>query len=145
MSTQHFIEISVVDSGLGFCGRWLADNPEEAEDLEQDENFQYSILKRCFEFRKTSTGLFNKGHGLTAVMEHLTKLNGFLKVRSNKLSVFRDFANEPFSLSSPDYEFFDWVTKKRCTDDLTMHSEARGVAITLLIPLNEKDVARRKS
>ncbi|RUO31232.1 hypothetical protein [Aliidiomarina soli] len=145
LATQHFIEISVIDSGLGFCGRWLSDNPEEAEQLEKDEKFQYSVLKRCFEFKKTSTGIFNKGHGLTAVMEHLTKLNGFLKVRSNKLSVYRDFASEPFSLKSPDYEFFDWITKKRCPENVTLLPEARGVAITLLIPLNAKSYIKENS
>ncbi len=138
LSTQHFVEIGVVDSGLGFCGRWMADNGSDEEFIEQDEKLQYSILKRCFEFRKTSTGKSNKGHGLTAVMEHLTKLNGFIRIRSNQLAVFRDFASEPFSIKKTNYEFFDWVTKKPCNESISLLPEARGVSITLLVPLYAK-------
>lgn len=138
LSTQHFIEIGVVDSGLGFVGRWMADNKNEDNRTEHDEKLQYSILKKCFEFRKTSTGKYNKGHGLTAVMEHLTKLNGFIRIRSNKLSVYRDFASEPFSIKTPNYEFFDWVTKKQCDESITLLPEARGVSITFLVPLYAK-------
>lgn len=138
LSTQHFIEIGVVDSGLGFVGRWMADNKNEDNRTEHNERLQYSILKKCFEFRKTSTGKYNKGHGLTAVMEHLTKLNGFIRIRSNKLSVYRDFASEPFSIKTPNYEFFDWVTKKPCDESITLLPEARGVSITFLVPLYAK-------
>lgn len=140
--TRHFIEISLVDSGLGYCGRWLADHPDIENNDSLNPDFQYDILKKCFEFSRSSTSLSNKGHGLTAVMQHLTKLRGFLKIRSNRLSVYRDFVNSPFSASNPCYEFSDWTTKESCTKKVTQHAEARGVAITVLIPLKDKNATR---
>src|SRR5690606_12307869 len=46
--TRHFIEISLVDSGLGYCGRWLADHPDLTDIDSLNPEYQYDILKRCF-------------------------------------------------------------------------------------------------
>ncbi|GHB59236.1 hypothetical protein GCM10008107_05470 [Psychrosphaera saromensis] len=135
-STRRFVEISIVDSGLGYCGRWLADHPNEGDLKDISIKQQYQILKKCFQFRSSSTNNEIKGNGLPAVMANLTNLNGFMKVRSNKLSVFRDFANQPFTSNEEDkFEFSDWETNEVCSNHLTEHPELRGVAITVLIPL----------
>jgi hypothetical protein len=72
-------------------------------------------------------------------MVNLTNLNGFMKLRTNKLSLFRDFANQPFTSSENDSsDFCDWETKECCSSGLTEHLNVRGVAITVLIPLYDK-------
>lgn len=142
-STRRFVEMSIVDSGLGYCGRWLADHPNEGDLKDIDINQQYQILKKCFQFRSSSTNNEIKGNGLPAVMANLTNLNGFMKVRSNKLSVFRDFANQPFTSNEEDnFDFSDWETNEICSSRLTEHPELRGVAITVLIPLYDKTDAK---
>lgn len=142
-SSRRFVEISIVDSGLGYCGRWLADHPGEGNLRDMDISQQYQILKRCFQFRSSSTKSEIKGNGLPAVMANLTNLNGFMKIRSNKLSVFRDFANQPFMSNEIDsFDFSDWETNALCSSHLTEHTELRGVAITVLIPLYDKTDAK---
>ncbi len=140
-STRRFVEISIVDSGLGFCGRWLADHNGTGSIKEMDVSEQYAILKQCFKFRSSSTPDEIKGNGLPAVMANLTALNGFMKVRSNNLSVYRDFVSNPFlSNQNDDYNFFDWRSKKCCSEKVTEQADTRGVAVTVLIPLFDKGV-----
>lgn len=142
-STRRFVEISIIDSGLGYCGRWLADHPEEGNINTINIAQQYEIFKKCFQFRNSSTNYEIKGNGLPAVMDNLTCLNGFMKVRSNKLSLFRDFASQPFKSNEEDsFDFCDWETSEVCSSRLTEHPELRGVAITVLIPLYDKDFTK---
>lgn len=135
-SRSRFIEISIIDSGLGYCNRWRADHP--ALDFEQQLTLpqEYEILKTCFHFRKTSTGVDSKGHGLPVVMDRLTKLKGFIRVRSGRLALFRNFIDSPYmDLESEFCEFTDWATQKAAQTDVTAMAEVAGTAITLLIPL----------
>ncbi|KZN67511.1 hypothetical protein [Pseudoalteromonas luteoviolacea] len=145
-STRRFVELSIVDSGLGYVGRWLADHTGECSINDINDinvNEQYNILKKCFQFRSSSTSNEIKGNGLPAVMANLTKLNGFMKVRSNKLSVYRDFVNQPFSSNEADsFEFNDWRSSESCSQNITEHNEVRGVSVTVLIPLYDKVSAK---
>jgi len=134
---SRFVEISIIDSGLGYCGRWLADHsePSEAKDISLRE--EYSIFKKCFTFRQTSSGKDNKGHGLPVVMERLTKLRGFMRIRSGRLALFRDFVENPY-VHQDGCEFSDWSSLVSADQSQTPMPFANGVAITLLIPLEAK-------
>ena len=138
-STNRFIEISIVDAGLGYCGRWLADNPQDGNLEQISISDEYEILKKCFKFRSTSAKSTVKGNGLPAVMANLTHLNGFMRVRSNRLALYRDFVSQPFVEQQSDtYEFMDWDSKRYCTETITQKANATGVSITILIPLIDK-------
>jgi hypothetical protein len=138
-STRRFIELSIVDTGLGYCGRWLADNPNDGQLEQLNITDEYEILKKCFKFRSTSSNSLVKGNGLPAVMANLTKLNGFMRVRSNRLALYRDFVNQPFITQETDtYDFMDWDSKKYCTESITKKANVTGVSITILIPLIDK-------
>ncbi len=130
----RFIEISIVDSGLGYYKRWCADQSEAEED---NIGHEYSILKRCFVSRQTSSSLSNKGHGLPVVMDRLTKLKGFLRVRSGRLSIYRDFLAQPYMANDP-CEFFDWVTGLPAQTKITEMLPVSGASVTFLIPLEAK-------
>lgn len=134
---KRFIEISIIDAGLGYCHRWLADHPSEREDLNISIKAEYDIFKKCFTFRQSSTGEYNKGHGLAAVMDRLTKLDGFMHVRSGRLSLYRDFIETPY-LTDKSCTFSDWGSAQSADYKITPMPEATGVAITLLIPLGAK-------
>lgn len=132
---SRFIEISIVDSGLGFYKRWCTDRKHEAPD--DDLAFEYSIIKKCFTARQTSSGMDDKGFGLPVVMDRLTKLRGFMKVRSGRLSLYRDFIFQPYTVGDG-CDFSDWVTGLSGGETLTELAQVSGVAITLLIPLEPK-------
>jgi hypothetical protein len=131
----RFIEISIIDSGLGFFERWCADKNESAP--EDDLGYEYSIIKKCFSARQTSSGKDNKGLGLPVVMDRLTKLNGFMKVRSGRLSLYRNFIAQPYA-PGDSCDFSDWVTGLPANESLTQLGWVSGVAITFLIPLEPK-------
>jgi hypothetical protein len=132
-----FIEISIIDAGLGYCGRWLADNPELAEGKNISLHDEYEIFKNCFKLRETSSGKANKGLGLPVVMDRLTQLNGLIKIRSGRLSLFRNFAVDPY-FPGDNKEFSDWNTHLLATEQLTEMAAVSGVAVTILLPLEAK-------
>lgn len=134
---NRFIEISIIDSGLGYCGRWLADYGEITKTTDIVIKEEYEIFKKCFTFRQTSSLKDYKGHGLPVVMDRLTKLKGFIRIRSGRLALFRDFISSPYK-SQDECEFSDWSTMKAANQSLTEMPKADGVAITLLIPLESK-------
>jgi hypothetical protein len=134
----RFIEISIIDSGLGYFERWIADHPAENIDSSSLEE-EYRVFKKCLTFRQSSSGEPHKGNGLPVVMERLSELNGFMRVRSGRLSLYRDFKYAPFSSANPeDVDFFDWETMKKGNEKITEKIKLAGVAITLLIPLLKK-------
>jgi len=134
---RRFLELAMVDSGLGYCGRWLADHPSDAATGELSVQDEYGIFRQCFTFRQTSTSRDNKGNGLPVVMDRLTKLNGFMRVRSGRLSLYRDFVASPYT-SQDTCEFFDWSTRNLASESISEMSKVAGVAISLLIPLEAK-------
>lgn len=127
----RFIEISVLDSGVGYFRRWAADKGEEA--LHNDVSSQYEIFKKCMKFRMSSSGSNVKGNGLFAVMDRLTQLKGFMRVRTGRLSLYRDFNYAPTKDVS-DIDFKDWLG----APDVSLHPECAGSLISILIPLGEK-------
>lgn len=134
---RRYVEIGIVDSGLGYCGRWLADHPVQEDQATLDIDHEYEIFRKCFRFRQTSTGIDSKGHGLPAVMDRLTKLGGFMRVRSGRLELFRDFLTSPH-MPDDACHFSDWSSGQSAELTLTPKPYASGVAISLLIPLEAK-------
>lgn len=130
---SRYMEVSVIDSGLGYFGRWLSDNNQskpKSIDTEQEHN----VFKKCFMLRQSSTGDDFKGNGLPVVMDRLTRLKGFMRIRSGHLALFRNFIENPYT-DSDGCEFFDWSTMKSTDMHLTPHADVDGVAVTLLIPM----------
>jgi len=134
---RRFVEIGLVDSGLGYCDRWMADkNPNESQGYVTIED-EYKIFKQCFSFRQTSTLKDSKGNGLPVVMDRLTKLGGFMRIRSGRLGLFRNFMTSPY-VSGEQCTFFDWKNENSAELEVTSMPKASGVAISLLIPLEAK-------
>ncbi len=134
---KRFIEISIIDSGLGYTGRWIADHLDPDINGSLVLNKEYEIFKKCFSFRQTSTFRDNKGHGLPVVMDRLTRLKGFIRIRSGRLALYRDFISNPYE-SLDECEFSDWDTRETAKNSLTEMPMINGVSITLLIPLEPK-------
>lgn len=132
----RYVEISIVDSGLGYCKRWLADR-EDVNDFPSKISEEYKIFKKCFKFRQSSREEDSKGNGLPIVMDRLTALKGFMRVRSGRLALYRDFVSSPYH-NDDECDFYDWDCRELAGNKLTAKSEVEGVAITLLVPLRSK-------
>ena len=127
----RFIEISFFDSGIGLAERFRRDrwNP----DIGVEEEF--IACMECLQKHKTSSGQAHKGIGLYEVMSTLSQLKAFLRIRTGRLSLYRDFIELPFDpLASPDEasRLFDWST---CGNSPTSHAQVRGTLYTMLIPV----------
>jgi hypothetical protein len=134
---RRYLELGIVDSGLGFYQRWQADHSGESLAELPNIKQEYEIFEKCFSFRSTSSSEDHKGMGLPTVMERLTELKGFMKVRSGRLSLYRDFNSQPYQLNG-DCVFYDWNTMQPGTLNPTAMSNTAGVSITLLVPLGDK-------
>ena len=134
---RRFLELGIIDSGLGYCGRWQADHSLDKFSDSPSLDTEYETFKKCFKFRQTSTSKDNKGNGLPVVMDRLTRLNGLMRVRSGRLSVYRDFITSPYTDQDP-CVFFDWLNRTSAEQGLSRMAHVAGVAISLLIPLEAK-------
>ncbi|WP_143135491.1 hypothetical protein [Burkholderia ubonensis] len=85
-----FIELSIVDSGPGLARRWLSSgaiNKRQVSDvreltIEEEED----AVVACFRKWATSSGDTNRGVGLFAVARLLRRRNGFMRLRTGRLS-----------------------------------------------------------
>jgi hypothetical protein len=132
---HRYLEISIFDSGVGLARHWLSRKRGKPIDLKalspQDE---YQACWECFQRWQTSSTLTHKGLGLHEVMTTLSQLRGFLRVRTGRLSFFRDFVTYPYGDNEkPSAEdFFDWTTN---SPSLAGLSAVEGVLYTILIPI----------
>jgi hypothetical protein len=135
---NRFVEISIVDSGLGLVDRWCAarENRSTATLSLADE---YEVFEKCFRFRQTSTMAIHRGNGLPAVLGKLTELGAFLRVRTGRLSLYWDLAAQPFH-DENHLSFNDSQTGDLAVKELSENAKVAGVAVTLLIPLQSKRV-----
>lgn len=130
-----FLEISVFDGGSGlvqkFSGQDLNNLSIKAE---------YDILLDCLKKHNTSHKEFgdfeSRGLGLNRIMSLLHKKSGFLKIRSGRMFLYRDFITYPFyineDLNDPKYWLFDWENDGT---NPSQHTKVEGTLITMLIPI----------
>jgi hypothetical protein len=128
----HLLEISIFDSGPGIYKSFIENGiPLKIED-EADTLFN-SFLNGV----TSKVNGIGVGRGLNKARLILNERNGFIAIRSGRLSVYRDYKATPLvnliNLESPDVEFFDERSRKS-----TGYSEMKnveGVSYTILVPL----------
>ena len=130
-----FIEISVFDSGDGFVGRRLGTLYDNETSIIEDE---VKIVKQCLtkywtneEGRKAVV----KGKGLDKVLNTIDK-KGFLRIRTNKVHVFRDMIIDHYQTESisDNIKLYDWETLSE--NDFTANYNSKGSVITIILPLD---------
>lgn len=82
----HLFELSVLDSGPGFASTWTS-LPIEELSLEQEE----TAVRECFG-RGSAKGESRFGEGLPHVLRLLKRQQGFLRLRTGRLSLYADFS-----------------------------------------------------
>lgn len=126
-----FFEISVFDSGPGFIRRNNSTNKSITIKDEVD------IIKKCLTLHQTSASGHQsivKGAGLDRISRILSERRGFLKIRTARSSVYRDYIQNPYREISSYHEISltDWNTSKN--DDFTEYSDVVGSTINILYP-----------
>lgn len=91
----HLFELSVIDSGPGFAATWRRRSYEEM-DLAEEED----ATRACFG-RGSAKGQERFGEGLPHVLRLLHKEQGFLRLRTGRLSFFSDFSREAQQETEP--------------------------------------------
>jgi len=84
----RFLEVSVLDNGAGLARKWKGLPFEEIAFEEEKE-----AVIECLTKGKSRKDVDGHGYGLNNVMDKLKSLNGFLRIRTGRLSVTKTFDN----------------------------------------------------
>jgi hypothetical protein len=143
----RMIELTFFDSGEGLAYWMAADGAPRTNYLTFKDEIRYtaSALQRGSGARDTI--FFLSGQGIPRALEAISKLGGFVHLRTGRMSLFRDFIVEPFSadehqdtdaLFGTEVElryFRDWSTRRRAFSEF---EPSRGTTYTVLLPVFEE-------
>lgn len=121
------LELSVFDGGPGLVRR--SRNISDLTSLSLDDE-RASCLD-CFNKHKTSSGMPHRGMGLYAALQETDRLGGFLRLRTGRLSLYRNFQKDPFVEGDP-ASFNDWPTRER-----SAAADVAGTVLTFVLPIPE--------
>ena len=123
-----FLELTVFDSGIGLARRWL--NTPSLEELPLPDEFKACM--QCLTKHRTTSNRRDRGLGLAEVMQVLSSMEGFLKIRTGRLSLYRDFVHSPLRAVPDDVGLGDFPS---CTATLTNLAAVYGTHFQMLIPI----------
>lgn len=123
----RFLELTVFDSGVGLARRWLGSEWSTEVELSRE----YAACLACLTKHRTSSSKREKGLGLAEVMATLAAVRGFLKIRTGRLGLYRDFENVPLE-STGDVRLDDFAT---ASSSLTELGAVFGTHYQILIPV----------
>jgi hypothetical protein len=129
------LEVSVFDSGPGIAAR----SPQGATVATGSIDSEYQALRERFALHRTSSSATHRGKGLDQVMRLLSEHSGFLRLRSGRLNMQRDFIAHPYQLArqsphsgTPSEPFFlDWSGNL----EPVAHALATGVLFSFFFPV----------
>lgn len=118
LAVHRFLELSVVDGGLGLAQQFTKTPLHEISD--QDER---RITAECFRDGVSSKPSQSRGEGLDEVWKALCELDGFIRIRTGRLCLFQTFHDRT---TSDPRAFSNWSQAKL--------GHAEGTAVTIIIP-----------
>jgi hypothetical protein len=131
---NFLLEISVFDVGPGMIKRFLGKDWNESISA----NAEVDIIKKCLCKGISSTEGFrgnNRGYGLNNALMTLSNRKGYIKIRTGKVSIYRDL------LKSPHFETMDYTrielqdSKTNSPSEFSPAGDTIGTLITMLYPL----------
>jgi hypothetical protein len=128
-----FLEISIFDSGSGLAQRYSG-NSIDSMNLQEEYSFLIDCLKKHNTSHKEVGIAINRGVGLFQIMELLGRKLGYLRIRSGRMSLYRNFLSTPFYTSlngPPNYSLLDIETNSTIP---STRAYADGTLITIIIP-----------
>ncbi len=117
----HLFELSVLDSGPGFAATWTGRSLDQLSREEEE-----SAVRACFG-SGSAKGQSRFGEGLPHVLRLLRRQNGFLRLRTGRLSFFSDFTTEDADAAS--------VLRRHDPSDMPGLAPVSGSLLTILIPM----------
>lgn len=90
----HLAELSVFDSGPGLAKRWLSQSEESEEPTVEQE---HNACVACLGVHRTTSSEAYRGVGLFDVMNTLERMSAFVRVRTGRVAMLRDFIDCPIS------------------------------------------------
>lgn len=118
LETHRFLELSIVDGGLGLAQRFTGTALAKLTQKEEKE-----ITVACFKDGVSSKGSESRGEGLDEVWKALCELNGFIRIRTGRLCLFQVFHDKEVS---DQRAFSNWSKAPL--------AHAEGTAVTVIIP-----------
>jgi hypothetical protein len=120
-------EISIFDAGSGLARHWRRQELNISTSLADE----YEAIQNCLEKHSTTTGDSRRGFGLHDVMRTVEKADGFLRVRTGRLSLYRNFFAGAPKLDIRTY-LWDWNNK---APKYSLQSDVAGTLLSVFIPL----------
>jgi hypothetical protein len=123
------LEISVFDSGVGLARHWMRQKWTDATTPQEE----LEACEQCLQRWASATDKPHKGAGLHEVATMMSQLHGFMRLRSGRLSLFRNFNTAPVDEeNTAPVKLFDWTSQ---TPSPTAMAPVAGALFTLLIPV----------
>jgi hypothetical protein len=133
--TSSALELSIFDSGPGLAQRFLGRRILESEELPSE----LRAVMACLTKHRTSSGESHRGLGLHRVMQVLDSCQGFLRIRTGRLCLYRDFISRRYAdhssipnLPPRDPILLDWESGSLPE---TPYAPAEGAMLTIFLPL----------
>lgn len=125
----RLLEISIFDSGIGLAAHRLGARWSESTTPEEE----LTACEQCLQRWASSTDKPHKGTGLFEVATTLSALKGFMRIRTGRLSLYRDFVANPVSANGTEnVQLLDWTTQ---TTSPTKMAPVAGVLFTMFFPV----------
>lgn len=121
------LELSVFDGGPGLVRRCRDTNELSSFSLTEER----AACLACFDKHNTSSRMAHRGIGLYSSMRELDQLGGFLRLRTGRMSLYRDFHDVPFQEGAPT-SFSDWPLR-----DAQPNADVAGTLLTFVLPIPE--------
>lgn len=121
------LELSVFDGGPGLVRRSRDISDLTSLSLEEER----AACLACFDKHKTSSGMPHRGIGLYASMRELHRLGGFMRLRTGRMSLYRNFKDDPFLEGAP-ASLKDWPMHAG-----QANADVAGTVLTFILPIPE--------
>ncbi len=130
----RFFELSVVDNGPGLAARWLGGNDANLSRLINSISLEDELkaVHSCFAKYNTTKSDAGAGQGLTKVVNRLSSLDAFFRLRTGRLALYQSFYSK------------DLAAGKAAFNPVQVNSQRSlrrmaGTCYTICIPLNSGD------
>lgn len=139
-----FLEISVFDSGPGLAAKWSTQERQSMLDIaELTAKEQSDFVLKCFGKGFSSTNDSKRGFGLWKVLQQLEQMGGCIRVRTNKVHLFREFGTglglrteqHAGGQTLPEQVLFDW--RKGVSTSVSEYADIEGTLISMMLPLED--------
>lgn len=138
LGVNGFLELSVFDMGPGLAAKWLSKS-----ELDCGGKEQYDAVISCLGKGNSSVQRNGRGFGLWNVLQALKSQKGFIRIRTNKVHAYRQYAmlsdlgmTEHVSGGKSIKEvLYDW--KRIHVTSPSDYPTTEGTLISVLLPLGD--------